>query len=75
MNCDEASSDAVAERTQLDRDDVTYLETEETIAICANGRRLRICGSPYSLRYGNWAFRIPVMKTYGLLRCLMGLMS
>lgn len=59
MTRDKASSEAAAERTQIDWGDITYLENEETTVICANGRRLRIYGSPYSPRHGNWAFQYP----------------
>lgn len=43
----------------LDWGDVVYLENAETIATCANGRKLRIYGSPLSPRHGNWAFQYP----------------
>ncbi|GAB1314235.1 Phosphoric ester [Madurella fahalii] len=30
-----------------------------TTATCPNGRQLRVYGSPYSARHGNWAFQYP----------------
>lgn len=39
--------------------DIIYLQNTETTITCNNGRRLRIYGSPYSPRHGNWAFQYP----------------
>ena len=39
--------------------DIIYLQNTETTVTCANGRRLRVYGSPYSPRHGNWAFQYP----------------
>lgn len=46
-------------RAALPWGDVIYLQNEETTVTCPNGRRLRVYGSPYSPRYGNWAFQYP----------------
>lgn len=46
----------------LDWGDVIYLQDAETIITCANGRRLRVYGSPLSPRHGNWAFQYPRSK-------------
>jgi hypothetical protein len=53
------SAGADAQRAQLDWGGVVYLEDSETTVTCANGRRLRIYGSPRSPRHGNWAFQYP----------------
>ncbi|PVI04579.1 Metallo-dependent phosphatase [Periconia macrospinosa] len=37
--------------------DIRYLESESTVIICANGRHLKIYGSPLTPRYGNWVFQ------------------
>lgn len=50
---------AAAERQMLDWGDITYLENSETIVVCANGRRLRVYGSPHSPRHGTPAFQFP----------------
>ncbi|KAF9885375.1 hypothetical protein FE257_012993 [Aspergillus nanangensis] len=42
--------------------DIIYLQNSETTITCSNGRRLRIYGSPYSPRNGNWAFQYPRSK-------------
>ena len=57
--CDRNRLAAESEKAQLDWGDVTYLEDAETTITCANGRRLRIYGSPKSARHGNWAFQYP----------------
>ncbi|KAJ5833387.1 hypothetical protein N7474_001698 [Penicillium riverlandense] len=51
-----------AERKMLDWGDIIYLENAETTTVCANGRRLRIYGSPQSARYGTPAFQYPREK-------------
>ncbi|KAJ5782255.1 hypothetical protein N7457_004029 [Penicillium paradoxum] len=53
------SNQASVERARLDWGDIIYLENQETTIRCANGRTLRIYGSPYSARNGNWAFQYP----------------
>ncbi|KAJ5836587.1 hypothetical protein N7447_002613 [Penicillium robsamsonii] len=53
------SDQAITERAQLDWGDIIYLENEETTVSCANGRQLRIYGSPLTRRNGNWAFQYP----------------
>ncbi|KAK4869620.1 hypothetical protein LT330_006002 [Penicillium expansum] len=53
------SDQAVSERAQLDWGKIVYLENEEITVSCANGRQLRIYGSPLTPRYGNWAFQYP----------------
>lgn len=50
---------AASERARLDWGDIIYLENEEVTISCPNGRRLRVYGSPYSTRNGNWAFQYP----------------
>ena len=47
------------QREMLDWGDIVYLENAETTITCANGRRLRVYGSPLSPRHGNWAFQYP----------------
>jgi predicted phosphodiesterase len=54
-----ANLDAAAEREAIDWGDVIYLENAETTVTCANGRQLRVYGSPRSTRHGNWAFQYP----------------
>ncbi|KAJ5661550.1 uncharacterized protein N7477_009166 [Penicillium maclennaniae] len=56
---DESSGRAATERAQLDWGDITYLENDEVTISCPNGRQLRVYGSPYSTRHGNWAFQYP----------------
>lgn len=56
---DDSSGRAASERAQLDWGDIIYLENEEATISCPNGRQLRVCGSPYSTRHGNWAFQYP----------------
>lgn len=46
-------------RASLPWDGIIYLHNQDTTVTCRNGRRLRIYGSPYSPRYGNWAFQYP----------------
>lgn len=53
---DGSTKQAASERATLDWGDITYLENEETTIVCANGRQLRVYGSPYSPRHGNWTF-------------------
>ncbi|CAI7603241.1 unnamed protein product [Penicillium glandicola] len=45
------SDQAVSERAQLDWGEIIYLENEE-ITVCANGRQLRVYGSPLTPRNG-----------------------
>jgi len=55
-----AGADAAAvEREAIDWGDVIYLENAAATVTCANGRRLRVYGSPRSARHGNWAFQYP----------------
>jgi predicted phosphodiesterase len=56
---DDSSGRAPTERAQLDWGDITYLENDEVTVSCPNGRQLRVYGSPYSTRHGNWAFQYP----------------
>ncbi|CAI7592376.1 unnamed protein product [Penicillium crustosum] len=53
------SDQAIAERAQIDWGEIIYLENQETTVSCANGRQLKIYGSPLTARYGNWAFQYP----------------
>lgn len=46
-----------AQRARLDWGDITYLQDSTAEIHCANGRRLRVYGSPKSCRHGNWAFQ------------------
>lgn len=46
-------------RAQLDWSNIIYLENEEVTICCANGRQLRVYGSPHSPHHGNWAFQYP----------------
>jgi hypothetical protein len=50
---------ADSERAQLDWGDIKYLQNTSTTIVCANGRRLKVHGSPWSPRMGNWAFQHP----------------
>ncbi|OKL56300.1 hypothetical protein UA08_08552 [Talaromyces atroroseus] len=43
----------------VDWGDIIYLQNTETTITCQNGRSLRVYGSPYSPRHGNWAFQYP----------------
>ncbi|KAJ5715282.1 uncharacterized protein N7483_012463 [Penicillium malachiteum] len=54
-----SSDRAASERAKLDWGDIIYLENEQTIISCPNGRRLAVYGSPFSVRHGNWAFQYP----------------
>ena len=58
-SCDDQSrtGSAAAERAAIDWGDVIYLENAATTVTCANGRQLRVYGSPRSPRFGNWAFQ------------------
>lgn len=53
------SRDTVDDRARLDWGHITYLCNESVTIQCANGRELRVYGSPSSPRYGNWAFQYP----------------
>ena len=46
----------------VDWGDIIYLQDTETTITCANGRRLRIYGSPCSPEHDNWAFQYPRSK-------------
>ncbi|KAL2159886.1 hypothetical protein VTH06DRAFT_2019 [Thermothelomyces fergusii] len=50
---------AASEREAVDWGDIMYLENASTTVTCANGRQLRVYGSPLSARHGNWAFQYP----------------
>ncbi|PGH16221.1 hypothetical protein AJ80_05244 [Polytolypa hystricis UAMH7299] len=39
--------------------DVTYLQNSSVTLRCSHDRELKIYGSPFSLRHGNWAFQYP----------------
>lgn len=52
-------SNASAERLKLSWGEVLYLHDSTTEVVCGNGRILRIYGSPWSCRHGNWAFQYP----------------
>lgn len=54
-----AAGQVAADRAMIDWGDIVYLENAETTVVCANGRRLRIYGSPLSPRHGSWAFQYP----------------
>ena len=56
---DDLSGQAASKRAQLDWGDIIYLENNEVTISCPNGRQLRVYGSPYSTRHGNWAFQYP----------------
>jgi predicted phosphodiesterase len=60
-SCDnrKGAGDATAERAAIDWGDIIYLENTATTVTCANGRQLRVYGSPQSTRHGNWAFQYP----------------
>ncbi|KAF2149247.1 Metallo-dependent phosphatase [Myriangium duriaei CBS 260.36] len=51
--------DMDAERQSLDWGNIIYLQNSETTVTCANGRQIRIYGSPLSPKHGNWAFQYP----------------
>jgi predicted phosphodiesterase len=55
---DDLSGQAASERAQLNWGDIIYLENS-TVTIPCHGRQLRVYGSPYSTRHGNWAFQYP----------------
>ncbi|OQE21549.1 hypothetical protein PENFLA_c014G02390 [Penicillium flavigenum] len=50
---------AIADLARLDWGEIIYLNKQETTVSCANGRQLRIYGSPMTKRNGNWAFQYP----------------
>lgn len=56
---DDPAKQTASERASLNWGDIIYLENEETTVVTANGRHLRIYGSPFSARHGNWAFQYP----------------
>lgn len=47
------------ERASIDWGSIIYLNSESTTISCANGRCLKIYGSPLTPRHGNWAFQYP----------------
>ncbi|KAF1839716.1 Metallo-dependent phosphatase [Decorospora gaudefroyi] len=49
----------LVEHASLDWGSVIYLNSKSTTISCSNGRRLKIYGSPFSPRHGNWAFQYP----------------
>ncbi|KAK3900874.1 Metallo-dependent phosphatase-like protein [Staphylotrichum tortipilum] len=53
------AAQAEVDRARLDWGGVVYLENESKEVTCANGRRLRVYGSPMTPRHGNWAFQYP----------------
>lgn len=57
-SCDRDDKAAI-ERKGLDWDEYLYLENDMATITCDNGRRLKIYGSPFSPRHGNWAFQYP----------------
>lgn len=57
--CDNTSGFAASERAQLDWGGIIYLEDSEVTVTHSNGRQIRVYGSPYSPRHGNWAFQYP----------------
>lgn len=48
-----------SDRENIDWGDIIYLENNEVTICCPNGQQLRVYGSPYSPRHGNWAFQYP----------------
>lgn len=54
-----AASRAATERDSLDWGDITYLENSTTTLEFSDGRTIRIFGSPYSPKNGNWPFQYP----------------
>ncbi|KAF2257361.1 Metallo-dependent phosphatase [Trematosphaeria pertusa] len=48
-----------AARASINWGNIIYLDSESTTISCANGRRLKIYGSPLTPRHGNWAFQYP----------------
>lgn len=52
-------SRAADERESLDWGDITYLENSATTLELSNGRSIKIFGSPYSPKHGNWGFQYP----------------
>lgn len=53
------SKSPAALRASLPWGGIIYLQNQDTTVTCPNGRCLRIYGSPYSPRHGNWAFQYP----------------
>lgn len=56
---DDPAGAAERQRHQLAWGDIVYLEDEAATIACANGRRLRVYGSPRSPKHGRWAFQYP----------------
>lgn len=54
-----ATSQSSIIREKLDWGDIIYLQDTLHVVTCANGRRLRVFGSPRSPKNGNWAFQYP----------------
>jgi hypothetical protein len=59
------SDKATVERKGLDWGDCIYLDNDTTTITCANGRQLKIYGSPLSPQHGNWAFQYHEAKMFG----------
>ncbi|KAJ5784818.1 uncharacterized protein N7503_010030 [Penicillium pulvis] len=57
--CDDSSGLPASERAQLNWGDIIYLENSEVTVAHSNDRQIRVYGSPYSPRHGNWAFQYP----------------
>lgn len=53
------SATSKTQDVSFDWGDIIYLQNTETTITCQNGRSIRIYGSPYSARHGNWAFQYP----------------
>lgn len=56
---DDLSGQVALERARLNWGDIIYLENSEITITHSSGRQLRIYGSPYSTRHGDWAFQYP----------------
>ncbi|KAK3349851.1 Metallo-dependent phosphatase-like protein [Lasiosphaeria hispida] len=60
-NCDGSPGQpavvATAARAHLNWGDIKYLQESSTTIVCANGRQLKVYGSPRVPRCGNWAFQ------------------
>jgi hypothetical protein len=57
-SCDREDK-AESQRERLNWGKCIYLENDAVTVTCANGRRLKIYGSPLSPCHGNWAFQYP----------------
>ncbi len=54
-----ADSAAAVERDNLNWGSIIYLQNSSTTINCANGRQLKVYGSPMTPKHGNWAFQYP----------------